>query len=95
MITLLRVIWASFLETVPEDGTYLVRVSDDVLDPEDWPIHAILIKHGVVQEQRLVQNGVYGMEDMTEWSADDVRQWACEDNTGSHPCIEHNIVRLS
>lgn len=87
--------FSSFVSEPLFDGTYLVRVSDDVLDHEDWPVHVINIKQGIVVDQRIVQDGVYSIPAMIAWPEAKIQVWTQEDNTGSHPCIEHDIARLS
>ena len=71
-----------------------VRISDNVLDDKDWNIYELELEfvrnaHRVVV-QRLEQAGVYG-KDFLGMLAEQVRDWAAYDPTGSHPEVWNEI----
>jgi len=45
--------WAEYCELNVRlnDGFFLIQIVDGVLDPENWPVDAIVIKTGVVVRQ--------------------------------------------
>ena len=69
------------------------RMSDNVLDDEDYPVHRLVLKDGVVTERTLVQRGVYTTQSMPDvgWTLDQVEAWLSYDGTGSHPETFHQF----
>ena len=46
-------------EELPNDGFILARISDDVLDEEDWTTFRLQMWEGVVVKMELINKGVY------------------------------------
>ena len=71
-----------------------IRISDNVLGDEDWNIYELELRFirnaHVVIRQTLEQNGVYS-QDFLGLMAEQVRDWAAYDPTGSHPEVWHEI----
>jgi hypothetical protein len=76
-----------------------IRISDNVLDKEDWPI--IEIKFGylrcskelMIVNQSLIEPGVYG-QDFLGWTVDQLAKWLSYDSTRDHPEIYHEVYSL-
>ena len=78
------------------DFNALVTVTDDVLDDENWPVHTIIVKDGVVVKQVPVyvnNNVVYELPSMVGWTTLELKQWLDlnDDFINSHPAVEHSI----
>lgn len=71
-----------------------VRISDNVLDDEDWPVYELEIEPHkgelVVMAQRVVNLGAYG-QDFTGFNLKRLSNWLCWDPTGQHPEVWHEI----
>lgn len=71
-------------------ATLLARISDNVLDDEDWPIRKLTINQAgtvlAVEDVFVPENG-YSMKGMPEvgWTIEDLQRWASHDPTGQHP----------
>jgi hypothetical protein len=77
------------------DSNYVVqvRISDDVLDEEDWGVDELTIKNGVVVSQKKLSNGVYTIPDMVGWTTDKLIEWTQHCNAiGSHPEQYYEII---
>jgi hypothetical protein len=92
----MNVNWASYITIVSilncANGLFAVRMSDNVLDPGDWPISIIKIDSGCVIEQVNVIEKTYSMPDMKGWTLKDLYNWLMIDTTGSHPEEYHDIA---
>lgn len=59
----------------------LVSIADAMLDAENWPVEAIVVKDGIVVNQSPVytkqnsQKVVYEIEDMVGWSMYELNKW--------------------
>lgn len=77
-------------------ATLLARISDNVLDDEDFPIRKLTINQAgtvlAIEDIFVPENSK--MEGMPEvgWSIEDLQRWASHDSTGEHPevCKEFN-----
>jgi len=69
------------------------RLSDNVLDPEDWPIVKLVIEGHEVVATELVNRGCYDMTGMPAvgWTTQQIMKWTDYDSTGSHPENYHMI----
>jgi len=80
-----------------------VRISDNVLDDEDWTVYELEfavvkgrsstgapITRTMVVNQRLVNQGVYG-DDIVGRDLERLALWLSYDSTGSHPEQYHEI----
>ncbi len=77
------------------DLVYRIRISDNVLDEEDWPIREILIRDGVIVNVLDVHHGVYSWGETTPtigWDLERLCEWLDFDPTGSHPENWHEIL---
>lgn len=81
-----------FVENIPEDGIVGIRISDDVLESEDWGIALLRISAGIVIDQKTICEGVYELPNMIGVTTDTLQRWSCYDGTGSHPCNFHEII---
>jgi CO dehydrogenase/acetyl-CoA synthase alpha subunit len=76
--------YTSFIDVIA-DGTYHVRISDNVLDPEDWGHNTIRIHNGkVVVSRTNVDVGAYDIPDMYGWDVEKIQEWLSHDSTGSY-----------
>ena len=77
-------------------ATILARISDNVLDDEDWPLRKLTINQTgtvlAIEDIFVPENSK--MDGMPEvgWSIEDLQRWASHDSTGEHPevCKEYN-----
>lgn len=65
----------------------LVRISDNVLDEDDWPVRRIEIQGEVIVSVEDIHQGVYAMDEMPDkgWDLDRLITWSSYDGTGTHP----------
>ena len=75
----------SFVDTLNPDCVVCTRISDNVLDEEDWGIDGLTIRDGVVTEQLHLTKGAYTMEDMVGWTTQQLMEWTQYDPTGNYP----------
>jgi len=63
------------------------RISDNVLDPEDWNIYELVFARGRVVEVVVVNPGVYGgsVDDFIGMTIEQLSDWSRLDATGQHP----------
>lgn len=61
------------------------RVSDNVLDDEDWGIVKLVITDGVVTAQAQWKPGCYSFESFVGWTTEQLAAWSRFDGTGTHP----------
>lgn len=68
-------------------GHLLCRVSDDVLEPEDWAVARLTVVDGVVQAVHEESRGVYAYDACPGVGAnlDAISAWSRYDGTGHHP----------
>jgi hypothetical protein len=72
-----------------------IRVSDNVLDPEDWPVRKLVIEDGQIVEHTDMTEGIYSFSKdapQTGKSLEYLVAWASVDNTGKHPEIYHDVM---
>lgn len=78
----------------------LVRVSDNVLNEKEWPVHevtlGIVATRGVgrlgVVDQVEVKSGCYTIPPMRGWLFEELAEWSREDPTGRHPETYNEIA---
>lgn len=64
----------------------LIRISDNVLSEEDWPVAMISFdKSGIVDAICVTHKGVYSLPDCIGWSFEKLAEWQSYDPTGEHP----------
>jgi hypothetical protein len=73
------------------DGIFAARISDNVLETEDWSVDVIHIEGGVVVAQYNVYNKTYTLPDMVKWTTKELYEWVNHDDTGSFPENSHEI----
>ena len=71
--------------------SYLLRVSDNVLDEEDWPIFIVYIDDGKVRYQRQETTGAHPAPYMFGWPVEKIAEWLRHDDTGEYPEMYHDI----
>lgn len=72
------------------------RISDNVLDVEDWPVRRLVIMDGrIVAHEDMPMTGspVCGFDDgpQTGWTLDQLLDWASRDFTGQHPEMFYDL----
>lgn len=68
-------------------GTLLLRLSDNVLDPPEWPVLRVKLEHGKIVSRNFSNRGVYdrsGFPDTGD-GLPVVSEWLSHDDTGFHP----------
>lgn len=75
----------TFVKDIPNNCVVRVRIADNVLDDEDWPVAELVINDGLVVSQRVVHPGAYRIDDMVGWSVDELSAWSSYDGTGHMP----------
>lgn len=72
--------------------TVQVRIADNVLDAEEWPVWEIEIRDGRLHEIDRIRGGVYGDLGLALGATvDDLVAWTQHDGTGSHPETYHQL----
>lgn len=68
-------------------GSLLCRISDNVLEPEDWTVARLAVADGAVVFVHKEQRGVYAYDAFPAVGADldAVSAWSKYDGTGRHP----------
>jgi hypothetical protein len=74
------------------NGVFAVRISDNILDPEDWSIHTITMKDGVVVRCQKIYDGAYPL-DMLGWKLGKLHTWLQYDGTG-RPEEEYHEIKV-
>lgn len=84
--------WETFVNKLGNNTTVLARISDSVLDEEDWPIYTLIFENGVCTSQIERQNGVYSLaESFIGKRTEYLMKWTNYDTSGSHPEMFHEI----
>ena len=94
--------WKDMLngEDVPTDGIVAISVQDNILDKENYPVHGLFFRSGIVAEQFRMDEGrdvAYGLPDMLGKSVYDLVNWVNqnEDNDESYfPQTWHVAAKL-
>jgi hypothetical protein len=81
----------SFVSDLKSNGLVCMRISDDVLDEENWGIDGLTIEDGVVVRQLHLSKGAYTMPDVVGWTTKQLMEWTQYDATGSHPEQYHEL----
>lgn len=71
-----------------------IRISDNVLEPEDWPIAVIYIRghlNTIASIDTSVKSGCYSFPSMLGWNLTQLFNWLKYDATGQHPETYHEI----
>ena len=78
--------FSSFIK-VPNNGVVMLRIADNVLGEDSWPVSIITLHNGVVVDQveAYVPHCGYGACAMRGWTKHQVDAWLATDCTGSHP----------
>jgi hypothetical protein len=98
-IIMKRNVWTNFVRYVDVghkiDGCFLIRISDDVLDEENWTIDGIVVEKGKVERQTNVFPGCYTLPNMIGWSMGEVVEWTCNQGSMStHPHNTNDIMKI-
>ena len=87
--------WETFINKLGNNTTVLARVSDDVLDEEDWPVHTLIFEEGICTSQTEKQKGVYSLSaSFIGKRTEDLIEWANYDASGNNPEMFHEICIL-
>jgi len=81
----------TFVEDLPYDCEVFIRISDNVLEKEDWPVNLLIIRDGLVVKEEEICPGAYRFEYMEGWTTHELCLWSQYDSTGSHPENYHEI----
>lgn len=70
-----------------------VRLSDNVLEKEDWPIARLMVEAGVITARERVHIGAYSWAGQPDvgWSLERLLEWSRRDYTGQHPELCHEV----
>jgi hypothetical protein len=70
-----------------------VRISDNVLDKDDWPVRQLFITDGKVTRILEHRSGAYGLDraPTVGWTLEQIEKWAAYDPTGQHPEVYHDV----
>ncbi|MBW2647846.1 MAG: hypothetical protein JRE23_17085 [Deltaproteobacteria bacterium] len=77
---------------LPIKGQVGVRITDDVLEEEDWGIDYLIIRGGVVVRQLRCTEGSYRTPNMIGWTREQLAEWSQYDDTGQHPENYHEVT---
>jgi len=79
--------WLNEIKSVGclDDAVVRIRISDNVLDDEDWSSDLIVFRTGIVVAQTQYNDGCYRMPNMVGWDTMKFAEWLAEDYTGQHP----------
>ena len=84
--------WKTFVNNLNNNTKVLARISDSVLEEEDWPIHTLTFEDGICTSQIERQKGVYSLsESFIGKRTEDLMKWTTYDNSGDHPEMFHEI----
>ena len=89
--------WTSFIliNEIPTAGVFACTITDDVLDPEDWPVWILTMKDGIITHQTKISVGVYAVENMIGWNKRQLAEWVqYEPTVATHPQEFHSIMYL-
>ena len=81
----------SCVKELPTTCMIDARITDNVLEKEDWGIDQLYVENGIIRLQDNIIKGVYSMPDMLGWTSKQLMEWSHHDNTGSHPEQYHEI----
>jgi len=84
-----------FVKELPNNCIVNIRISDNVLDGDDWAIHELIIQNDVVIRQHEVMPGAYEIPNKLGWTTKQLCAWSHYDNSCSHPEEYHEIQLLS
>jgi len=76
---------------LPIKGCLGVRITDNVLDDDDWGVDHIILRDGKVVKQCTSTEGVYRIPNMVGWEREQIVEWSKHDDTGRHPEQYHEI----
>lgn len=89
--------WESFVvqEELNEVAVIAVRISDNILDEEDWPVHVLKFREGGICTQQTVENkGAYAMNNFVDKDLNELVEWSNCDLTGSYGELSHDLCVL-
>ena len=90
--------WTFFVgkNEIPENGFFAITITDDVLDPDCWPIHNLIIVTGIVVKQvPIYTSAVYKIPNMEGWTSRQVAEWTQNEPGNSHPQQGYNIMWIT
>jgi hypothetical protein len=72
------------------------RISDNVLDPEDWPVRRLLIEgEKIVDHSEMPMTGLplcsFENGPQAGWTLEQLLAWSSVDNTGTYPEVCHDL----
>lgn len=65
-----------------------IRMSDNVLEDDDWPVRDILVRAGRIVSVQDIHHGVYSFSSHAPtigWDMEQLCEWLAHDPTGRHP----------
>jgi len=81
----------SCVKELPRTGMVDVRISDNVLEEEDWGVDQLYIGSGIVMSQDHISIGVYEIPDMIGWTTERLMEWSTFQNVVSRHEYHHKI----
>ena len=93
-MSLLMDFFQSFIDvaTMPVNGEIYARVSDNVLDDDDYTVYELNIRSSIVIGQTIVHEGCYPY-DFIGMTTLQLTDWSARDETGSHPENYYELAR--
>ena len=75
----------------------LIRLSDNVLDTDHFPVRRIEFSEGYIVSAEDIHKGVYSTNGFPDvgWHVNDLLDWLDFDSTGQHPEEYHEIKALN
>jgi len=83
----------SFIESLGGNTAVCIRITDNVMEPEDWGVDGLIIYNEMVVKQLKLTKGIYSMPNMRGWTTAQVVEWTHHDMTGRHPETYHEVSK--
>lgn len=89
--------WIRFVtqRELNETVNVAIRISDNILDEKDWPVHILRFNEkGICIQQQEKNKGVYKIDDFVGKNLNDLCEWSNYDMTGSEGELSHDLCVL-
>jgi hypothetical protein len=89
--------WESFVtqKELNEVAVIAARISDNVLDEEDWPVHVLRFREdGVCIRQTVENEGAYIMHNFVDQNLHKLVEWSNYDLASSSEELSHELCIL-
>jgi len=85
------------VEELPDNGIVFARLSDDVLDNEDWDTYKLILKDGVVTEVTVECEGAYNNIDdriLVGMTKSELVEWQYKSSPSTHPGFFKELAKF-